>query len=532
MSTIYSISHTDTSEQGFIINPSQINGEGGPSSNSSLILHGTGRLKYGEAINENFLHLLENFASPARVMPLALSIQEANNNGIIGTHFVKIFDDKSNVFIPGFDFQVVGSTSTINDGNYIVNSSSYDKPTNLTTIVFNEAFTDDQASFLGNVSYHIVEPEPNLVKPPYNVGQLWYNKTDGIMYVYKDISGTGILQWDYAGRLGFSNKPPQFPNDGDLWYDPIIQQLKIYQNGAFESVADRYVLKSGDILDSNAVLSFGSNIFLNEGAGDTNVGATLRTDSDMLLSSNNTVDVIFDNDNNSVGEFKLFKGSTTTNTATGILTIKNNGVIHSEIPTYESLLTDNNDIPNKMYIDTAISNMNSLITGDYLLKTGDTTTGILSINGHATLGTGDAGIIGDGYFGLTVNSSTSTNAGGVLIQTDNGIGNQHGIELVTSNVRKYDLRTNGDQYLYGTTSHINGSSLILDHDPVQTLEAATKGYVDDSILAITDGDSVVKANPVIPEDGDIRVTGTGVLLEIFIYGNATWNKIFPAVYSA
>lgn len=202
MTTVYSIQHTDPNVPSFIINSAQIDGFGGPKSNSSLILHGAGRLKYGAAINGNFLQLLENFASPARVMPLVLSIQSADNSGGPGLDFITIFDDKTNNFVNGFDFQIVGSTSTINDNNYQVLSSSYDQPSNLTTIILQNILPSDAAAYLGNVSYSVVEPDPLMVLPPYNSGQLWFNKTEGMMYVYKDVSGTGIFRWDYAGKMG------------------------------------------------------------------------------------------------------------------------------------------------------------------------------------------------------------------------------------------------------------------------------------------------------------------------------------------
>lgn len=39
-------------------------------------------------------------------------------------------------------------------------------------------------------------------------------------------------------------------------------------------------------------------------------------------------------------------------------------------------------------------------------------------------------------------------------------------------------------------------------------------------------------NPVsTPNDGDIRVTGSGATFKIEMYGDSAWNQIFPAVYS-
>jgi len=64
MTAIYIIDHTDPANGSFTINPNKLNGPGSVSQNTNLSLYGAGSLRYGEGINENLLHLLENFASP------------------------------------------------------------------------------------------------------------------------------------------------------------------------------------------------------------------------------------------------------------------------------------------------------------------------------------------------------------------------------------------------------------------------------------------------------------------------------------
>ena len=64
MTAIYIIDHTDPANGSFSINPNKYNGPGAVSQNTNLRLYGAGSLQYGEGVNENFLRILENFASP------------------------------------------------------------------------------------------------------------------------------------------------------------------------------------------------------------------------------------------------------------------------------------------------------------------------------------------------------------------------------------------------------------------------------------------------------------------------------------
>lgn len=532
MSTVYSIEHTDPNVPGFIINPSQLNGPNGSAANSSLSLHGTGRLKYGEAINENFLHLLENFASNERSMPLIFSIQSASNNGAQGTHFIEIFDNKTNVFIPSYEFQIIGSSGAINDNNYTTISSTYNQPTNLTTIIFEEILVDDQAAFLGNVSYSIIEPDPLYLKPPYNIGQTWFNKTDGVLYIYKDLSGTGILQWDYAGRLGLTIEPPLVPNDGDLWYDPVIDQLKIFKNNTWNSVADRYILKSGDTIDSNAIIAFGTHLILNEGAGDSSINPDIRSTSNLLLTSFDSSIVTIDGNNTTSGDFVVSKGAQTYPGATDLFRIENDGTIHTDILNYETLVTDPNDIPNKTYLDNAISDLSDLIGLSYILNTGGSMTGdfILTMNTATT--------------GNKIQFETSHSDNSYIYKYEPSIDqSQLRISLSDNPNSLTDyLDIGSDDGTWNsvtridTFGNISTEGIITSNIPVGDIvnnkHVTTKEYVDAEIINITGGDNVAIVNPTIAKDGDILVTGSGATLEIFIYGDNNWNKIFPAVYSA
>jgi len=64
MTAIYIIDHTDPANGNFRISPNKLDGPGSVTQNTNLRLYGAGSLQYGEGVNENFLKILENFASP------------------------------------------------------------------------------------------------------------------------------------------------------------------------------------------------------------------------------------------------------------------------------------------------------------------------------------------------------------------------------------------------------------------------------------------------------------------------------------
>jgi len=562
MATVYSINYTDPNEPGFIINPNQIDGSSGSASNSSLVLHGTGRLKYGEALNENMLHLLEHFASPERIMPLAAVIQEADNTGAIGTHWVTMFGDVSGNFIPSFLFDIVGSLSSVNDGAYTVVSSTYDQPSGKTTIVLAEAFPDDNASNLGNVEYTVIEPDPTMVNPPYSIGQLWFNKTDDKMYIYRNVSNTvtDIFQWILLGSgSAFESTPdePLLPTEGMLWYDNVQEQLKVYHNGVFESVAERYVLKAGDIIASESglvgsvghtdgVLVFNNasntvgTLFLNEGQGDASNAPDIRADSAMSQSSGTRFGINFDGDNTGTDDFIVTKGSHLSGSQTPLMAVENDGTLHVYTVAYETLLSDVNDIPNLKYVDDGISNLANV----YVEKDGDTISSVLPAAGF--VGRTDGVLNFDNVLFLNEGKGNVSNApdirtvGAMLLSAD------------TSIVNAVDGNNDGTGYFavtkaaYETTSDVplfqieNDGTIHSDVPNYETLvidvnDIPNKKYTDDEISAatnaITGGEQLVRYNPAVPVNGDIKVTGSGASLEIFIRGDGLWNKIFPAQYT-
>ena len=453
MATVYSINYTDPNKPGFIINPKQVDGTSGSTSNSSLILHGTGRLKYGEALNENFLHLLENFASPERVMPLASPIQSANNTGGLGTNFMVILGDVVNDFNPDFSFIVDSSTGAVNDGTYTVVSTSFNQPTNETTVIINELFPDVGASNLGTVKYTVIQPDPVMVNPPYHEGQLWFNKTNQVLYIFQDISDTATQYFQWAKAKGETTiisptpPPPSESDENDLWYDPVEEQLKILVDGLWISVADRYVLKAGDTISVNdnsvgaignpaGVLTFtkddgiSPSLYINEGHGDISKAPDFRSTDAILITASETVHIIADSINNGTGGFVVGKGANDLVSSTDLFHVLNDGTIQSGFVTgYENLVITDGVLTNKKYVDDEISTLALLIGGiggslaDYVLKAGDTmpATSVFQFGSGLFIneGGGDSNAVGADIRGSGQLLFSSSNNVTALIDNDN-----------------------------------------------------------------------------------------------------------------
>jgi len=89
-----------------------------------------------------------------------------------------------------------------------------------------------------------------------NEGQQWFNTDDQKLYFYDGsiwVSGGTVVSGGAAAE-------PIAPVLGTLWYDTDIPQLKVYDGVAFESTAERYVLKAGDDMTGNLTMNGGVGV--------------------------------------------------------------------------------------------------------------------------------------------------------------------------------------------------------------------------------------------------------------------------------
>ena len=174
--------------------------------------------------------------------------------------------------------------------------------------------------------------------------------------------------------------PTPDPVPGDLWLDEdfhapghptidCIAQLMFWDGTQWCSVADGYVLKAGDTMFGNlqmidaAQTVYGNvgteHMIINEGDGDVTVCPDIhKIVGDLALASVESVNLIFDSDNNGSGEFFIRKGGKNTLTADWCARVEQDCTI-SVNPTlnYETLVTDDDDIPNwRAVLDELLNN--------------------------------------------------------------------------------------------------------------------------------------------------------------------------------
>jgi hypothetical protein len=66
------------------------------------------------------------------------------------------------------------------------------------------------------------------------VGQLWYNSSTGIMNVYRSSGFTGLA------NLSTSAAQPNLAKQGDLWFDTVDEQLKLYTGSGWIVISPQY----------------------------------------------------------------------------------------------------------------------------------------------------------------------------------------------------------------------------------------------------------------------------------------------------
>ncbi|MGI0076023.1 MAG: hypothetical protein ACREAU_01285 [Nitrosopumilaceae archaeon] len=192
-------------------------------------------------------------------------------------------------------------------------------------------------------------------------GQIWFNTTDSTLRVFD-----GVV-WNPVSRIIVSATQPSSPQTGDLWFDTTIpQQLKIFDGVSFVSVADRYVLKAGDVMDVGSFLILGSSLPTNplHAASKGYVDAAVLTGGGLTPA---TADPLYVN---VIGD-----------TMTGPLAMSLNQITSLGAPTLST------DAATKGYVDTAIAGVPVGITQAaadirYVNVLGDSMSGVLSMTNN------------------------------------------------------------------------------------------------------------------------------------------------------
>lgn len=126
---------------------------------------------------------------------------------------------------------------------------------------------------------NLLENFANPTEPYYPIeGQIWYDTSDtGVLKIYDGSSFVSLSQ-----TIAFYNAPSN-PTSGQLWYDSSTPQLMVWNGSNWVSTADRYLLKSGDLM--SGTLDMDGNYI-------TNLPTLSATDPDHYAAPKGYVDAV------------------------------------------------------------------------------------------------------------------------------------------------------------------------------------------------------------------------------------------------
>lgn len=230
--TTYIIDFTDSNlpgKESFTIAPGTFDGPSQTDSSkkhTSVNLFGQGYLRYGEKANENFLHLLENFASyEPPVNPTVgqlwfdaasnvLKLYDINQTWVqvgsqapINYNASRKDDDEFCVDNDVTSIFYVGAEIKVGTTIFTIAESAYNNTQNKTCITVTPSGLPNDLSDLQVVS----PPQPSESTP----GQLWFNSNSGTLYVFNGTDWIQILTELTGGGGGGGGPVPAHTHDAN-----------------------------------------------------------------------------------------------------------------------------------------------------------------------------------------------------------------------------------------------------------------------------------------------------------------------------
>jgi hypothetical protein len=499
MSTVYAISFTDNALPGkttFTIAPGQHDGPDQllvlppqpTKAHTSLTLFGQGALRYGQMINENFVHLLENFASD--IPPTLPTIGQVWFDSSSDT--LKVFTTAENwTAAPGnvlsFNFGLLKVTLAPLK-LYIQGDQTAEFG-----IGVNYAVGNDTAAPANNGTY-------TVISSTYNSGT---NQTE----ITSSTSGTPVAQAVASGTVEVSQQPTS-PIIGQIWFDysTLPPVLKVW-NGT------QYIPIQTSVASADLNMN-GFKIFDLADATYSVVGVTTGLNGVWQILGNQTNyfkvgDVIFvDNQNPDQGG----NGSYT------ILTV-------------------------------AFSTPNTNITVTGTIPGGATATGVLA---NATAGLNvesantlylklDASNAGPGGVAAAGLKGSLNMGNHKITNLTDPTAAQDAMTLLYANTNYVNVT--GDTMTGNLVFTGAGVQVTLPNAPAIGTDATNKAYVDAAITAAVSpgghtaaytftglGSPVGVVTPT--KAGDIYTDTAGLTLWITVNAtNTGWRQVYPAVYS-
>lgn len=468
--TQYVINWSDVSEKpNFIIQPGEKN------LSTSLTIYGMGAAAYGEGVNENVLHILENFSSdtPPR-RPTKGQLWYNSTNAITSSQ-----NGQSEIDVAAIDAgELAGTTVGVLRTNFIASYSPESSPYEDATIPTNYDEMRDRAYEQGWVA---VGSTLISTTEPTDTGQLWYDTTEN----------------GYPGQTG---------------------QLKVHDGVAWQSVSAYYAKLDGTGLPliGNQIAATDIGLVGNSLANRAIPYGSFTLAGDGLYSAETNVNVLFD--------------SLAANPSGGYKFSVQHGDIYAT-PT-ELFSVDNADYTNVTYsaaLDQTTTNT-VINTGGVnfnyakLFDVGGTV-----IRGHVESKEGSTtSNPAEGLFGLIVDATTQSQSqdfGGVLIYTQDD-DTLKGFEVASTppgspTVPTTVFRINANERTSENDEVAYASGFIrCDKDAVDFTEdkhLVTKEYVDTTATTISGIANI--AYPVGSIYMSVLATNPSVLL-----GTGTWAK--------
>ena len=328
MSNVFIVSNT----QGTLtitIPPGEVNGSSSGAAPGSagyltdLKLHGMGVMRWGEGLNESILRVAETFACEEKSGSPGTPKDSGDLGGnlginapIAGQQWFNLSNDKLYVY-NGSDWLLSGAVSTgttapttPQEGDMWYNTGTSGNPCNAKQLMV------------------------------YN-GSVWRS----VAHDYLSLCGGALV-----GGLSMSGNsitnlgPPTFPTDA-VNLQTLSDEINFLSNDL-----NNYLPLAGGQMNSGSTIYWGSHLFFNEGNGNVNAAPDIRASGDIMISTQNSFRVTFDDDNSASGVFLVTKGAQQATGVTELFRIENGG--RMLVPTgYESLVNNDRAVPNKRYVD-------------------------------------------------------------------------------------------------------------------------------------------------------------------------------------
>lgn len=319
----------------------------------------------------------------------------------------------------------------------------------------------------------------------------------------------------------------QYYNETDAGWFPLgggteatIEDILVKYDPALDTTVDSNVYSVGSLVGINQPSSFGDLAVYDAGTDAVitlNNSVSGSTSSDgLFLRQTNNQGIIQNKENDS-----LVLGTNASND----FAIESDGTLHALTSNYETLLTDDDDIPNKLYVDNLAPNAT---TDDVVLKW-DTATN-RAVESNITQTSTRVGINVDPTFGdlqvhdtatdsviHVTNATTGTTSGdGLFIRQTNNVAtilNKEADVLNLGTNNSNDFRINTDRTLESLVS--NYETLVVSDDIIPN-----KKYVDDASAGKQDASAELTALSGLTGTGLVTRTGTSTYTERSITATA------------